>query len=231
MPYRRLPNTDNSRIKALKTAIEKSVNTDFQHLAISSATLAEAKKIVPRMERACTRYQQTYETQINANKSFQNKARAAKMYISHFVQVLYMCILRSEIKAEHLELYGLQEANMLVPDLSTSEALLDWGEKIIEGENLRTRKGSVPIYNPSIAKVNVMFSIFKEGYQTQQLHQKSTARMQAEVAQLRTEADRIIFNIWEEVEKHTMGLPMEERLDENRKYGLIYYYRKGETIE
>jgi len=153
------------------------------------------------------------------------------MYISHFVQVLYLCVIRSEIKAGHLELYGLQDANMLVPDLSSNESLLNWGEKIIRGESQRISKGGVPIYNPSIAKVNVMFSMFKEGYQVQQLYQKSTARMQAEVAQLRSEADRIIFNIWEEVEKHTMNLPVETRLDENRKYGLIYYYRKEETVE
>ncbi|MDR1743794.1 MAG: hypothetical protein LBR48_08270 [Dysgonamonadaceae bacterium] len=231
MPYRRLPNTDSSRLKALKTAIEKSAGTRFQDLAISVATLDEAKKIVLQMERACTRYQQTLDTQINANKLFQNKVRNARMYISHFVQVLYLCVIRSEIKAGHLELYGLQDANMLVPDLSSNESLLNWGEKIIRGESQRISKGGVPIYNPSIAKVNVMFSMFKEGYQVQQLYQKSTARMQAEVAQLRSEADRIIFNIWEEVEKHTMNLPVETRLDENRKYGLIYYYRKEETVE
>ncbi|MDR1517485.1 MAG: hypothetical protein LBS52_05260 [Dysgonamonadaceae bacterium] len=231
MPYRKLPNTDSARIKALKTAIEKSASTHFQHLAVSVATLDEAKKIEIQMERACALYQQTLDTQTNANKSFQNKVKNARMYISHFVQVLYMSVVRAEIKAEQLYFYGLQEANMLVPDLSTNEALLSWGEKIIRGENLRTAKGGVPIYNPSIAKVNVMFSMFKEGYQVQQLCQKSTARMQAKVAQLRSEADRIIFNIWEEVEKHTMDLPMEKRLDENRKYGLIYYYRKKEIVE
>ena len=36
---------------------------------------------------------------------------------------------------------------------------------------------------------------------------------------------------WEEVEKYNAEFPANERLDKNREYGLIYYYRKGETIE
>jgi hypothetical protein len=76
----------------------------------------------------------------------------------------------------------------------------------------------------------VMYTLFKEGYQTQQLHQKATARTLNEVAVYRNEVDAIILDIWEEVEQFHAGLPPNERLQKNREYGLIYYYRKGETI-
>jgi len=88
----------------------------------------------------------------------------------------------------------------------------------------------VPIYNPGIAKVNVMYVLFKEGYQTQQIHQKATARTLDDVAGYRSEVDSVIFDIWEEVERFNAEQPANERLDKNREYGLIYYYRKGETI-
>lgn len=231
MPYRRLPNTDSARIKALKTAIGKASDTDFQELAISVKTLAETKNILTQFERLCYRYQQTYNTQIKASKAFQEKVRNARMYLSHFVQVLYMCVIRSEIKEAHLKLYGLENANMLVPDLTSNELLLEWGEKIIGGENARISKGGVPIYNPSVAKVNVMYTLFKEGYQTQKIHQKATLRVLNELAGFRETVDRIILSIWEEVEKHTLDLPIEQRLDTNRAYGIVYYYRKGEIAE
>ena len=35
MPYRRLPNTDSARIKALKTAINKCSETDFNDVVVS----------------------------------------------------------------------------------------------------------------------------------------------------------------------------------------------------
>lgn len=231
MPYRKLPNTDSSRLKALNAAILKSGNTDYQNLAVSMQTIEGAKTIAEKLSRACNRYQQAYDLQIKANKTFQTKIRNAKMYLSHFVQVLYLCIIRTEIKEEHLALYGLEAANMQVPDMSSNELVLEWGEKIIQGENLRIAKGGVPIYNPSISKVNVMFSIFKDSFQTQKIHQKSTTRLLNDVALLRDEVDQIIFKIWEEVEKHTVDFPIEERLEMNRDYGVVYYYRKGEIAE
>ena len=105
MPYRRLPNTDNARIKALKTAVEKAEETDFQELSVSPNVLTEAKNVLDHFERLCLRYQQMYDTQVKANKHFLSKVKNARMYISHFVQVLYLAVMRAEIKEEHLSLY------------------------------------------------------------------------------------------------------------------------------
>ncbi len=231
MPYRRLPNTDNARIRALKTAVEKCSSTDFQELAVEMKTLQEAKNVLSRFERLYDQYQQAFDIQVKANILFQQKAKNARMYLSHFVQVLYMCIIRSEIKAEHLKLYGLENQHMLVPDFSSNELLLEWGEKIIAGEESRIQKGGVPIFNPTIAKVKVMFSLFKEGYQTQKIHQKATLRLQNQVMKTRETVDSIILDIWEQVERTNKDLPLSERLERNREYGVVYYYRKGETVE
>lgn len=231
MPYRRLPNTDSARIKALRMAIEKVADTDFRELAVSAHLITEAKNALSHFERLCSRYQQMYTTQIQANKQFVIKSKNARMYLSHFVQVLYMCVQRTEIKEEHLSLYGLGESNMVVPDFSSNELLLEWGQKIIQGENARISHGAVPIYNPSIAKVKVIYTLFKEGYQTQKLHQKATIRVQDEVAAYREKMDRLILEIWEEVEKDSMDLAVDQRLERNRQYGIVYYYRKGERVD
>lgn len=231
MPYRRLPNTDNARIKALKTAINKCANTDFNDVAVSMKTLYKAKSAVGKFERMCKIYQQTFDTQIKANKSFQKQIKNVRMYLSHFIQVLYLAIIRNEIKQNNLSLYGLDESNLLVPNLSTNEMLMEWGEKIIQGEEKRISNGGVPIYNPTIAKVKVMYSIFKDGYNTQQIHQRATNRTQNEVVNFRKEIDLIILELWEQVENATMDLPAQKKIDRNREYGIVYYYRKGEVIE
>lgn len=231
MPYRRLPNTDIARIRALKTAIEKCSNTDFQEVAIEMKTLQKAKNVLVQFERVYNQYQQAFDTQVKANILFQQKVKNARMYLSHFVQVLYMCIIRFEIKSEYLELYGLENQNMIVPDLASNELILEWGEKIIKGEESRIAKGGVPIFNPTIAKVKVMFSLFKDGYQTQKIHQKATSRLQNQITEARENVDKIIFDIWEQVERKNKDLPLSTRLERNREYGVVYYYRKGETVE
>ena len=153
------------------------------------------------------------------------------MYLSHFIQVLHLSVIRNEIKQDNLALYGLEESNMLVPDLLTNEMLLEWGQKIIAGEEKRIVQGGVPIYNPTIAKVKVMFTIFKDGYNIQQIHQKATSRTQTNVVDFRPEIDAIILELWEQVEEANMELPSKKKIDKNKEYGIVYYYRKGETIE
>ena len=231
MPYRRLPNTDNARIKALEIAVNKCSETDFNDVVISMKTLYRAKSAVGKFKRMCRLYHQTFETQVRANKSFQNQIKNARMYISHFVQVLYLSVVRNEIKHSKLALYGLQNSEMLVPDLSSNEMLLEWGEKIISGEEKRIAEAGVPIYNPTIAKVKVMFSIFKDGYQTQKIHQKATSRTQADVVSFRNEVDEIILDIWQQVEEANSGLSSKNKIEKNKEYGIIYYYRKGKKVE
>lgn len=231
MPYRRLPNTDAARIKALKTAIEKADITDFKELSLSPKTISVAKEILIRFQTLCDDYQRMYKTQVDGNKLFIGKVKNARMYLSHFIQVLYMSIARSEIKENQLSLYGLENEGLIIPDLTSHDQLIEWGQKVIDGEAMRVSQGGVPIYNPSIAKVKVMYSIFKEGYKTQKLHQKSTTQQMNEVAKNREVVDKVIFDIWEEVEKNNSEISNEYRLDKNREYGIVYYYRKGEIAE
>ena len=231
MPYRRLPNTDAARIKALKAAIDKSNNMDYNDVVVSMNTLYKAKNIVSKFEKMYKANQQTFEIQIKANKFFQEQIKNARLYISHFVQVLYLAVIRNEIKPDYLILYGLENSEMLLPDISTNELLLEWGKKIILGEDKRIAGGGVPIYNPTIAKVKAMYSIFKDGYTTQQIHQKATNRTQAEVVSYRAEVDEIILALWNQVEAANIDLPPKQKIDENKEYGVVYYYRKGEKVE
>ncbi len=231
MPYRRLPNTDNARIKALETAVNKCSETDFNDVVVSMKTLYRAKSAVGKFERMCRLYKQTFETQVRANKSFQSQVKNARMYISHFVQVLYLSVIREEIKNDKLALYGLEKSEMLVPDLSTSEMLLEWGQNIISGEEKRIAEGGVPIYNPTIAKVKVMYTIFKDGYQTQKIHQKATSRTQTDVVDFRSEVDEIILDIWQQVEEANSDLNAKSKIEKNKEYGIVYYYRKGRKVE
>jgi hypothetical protein len=108
--------------------------------------------------------------------------------------------------------------------------VLEWGQKIIEGEQKRISNGGVPIYNPTIAKVKVMYSIFKDGYHTQQIHQKATNRTQNEVVNFRAEIDTLILELWDQVENANMNLPAQKKIDRNKEYGIVYYYRKGEAL-
>ena len=102
--------------------------------------------------------------------------KTARLYISHFIQVLNLAVLRDEIKTWRIKnIYGLPEANV-VPDLLSEAALVEWGKKIIEGEQQRTAQGGIPIYNPTIARVKVHYDIFLDSYERQKNYQALTNR-------------------------------------------------------
>ena len=202
MPYRRLPNTDQARIRALKAVVVKGDIYNVYDLAVSLKTLTDARNFLMKFEAAQAYYAECFERQSKAGRKHQSNVKIARLYISHFIQVLNLA------------------------------ALAEWGRKIVDGENRRTSQGGIPIYNPTIAKVRVHYDIFMESYEKQKNLQALTARSLEMLASMRAEADALILNIWNQVEQKYAGItPNEKRLDLCRAYGLIYYYRTGEKKE
>lgn len=228
MPYRRLPNTDQARIRALKTAVSMEDRQGFSNHIISFKTIIEAKNFLSQFEKLQSIYQQALDNQVNANRRYQQMISNARMYISHFIQVFNLAFIRGEIKKEHKQFYNLEVDSHTVPDLSTEQAVLDWGRKIIEGENMRVRSGGMPIYNPTIAKVKVHYDMFREYKSSQKIYQQTTNRNWEELVALRRKGDGIIVQLWNEIEEYFKDLPPYSRLLHCREYGIIYYYRKGE---
>ncbi len=228
MPYRRLPKTDQSRLRALHAALNAEEQMKFNQHVVSFKTVLEARNFLSVFEKQLQQYQQTLDNQVNANKKYQQIIHNARIYISHFIQVFNLAVIRGDIKKEQKLFYQLDPEVHNVPDLSTEQALIHWGKCIIDGENERIRNGGLPIYNPAIAKVKVHYEVFREYKATQKIYQNTTNKHWEELMNLRTRGDQIIFNIWNQVEAFYKDFPPYERHKNCKSYGLVYYYRKGE---
>lgn len=229
MPYRRLPNTDQARIRSLRALAAKDESYDIHEPVISLNTLAAIRNFLPKFEAAQKYYAECYARQVKAASSHYRNVRMARLYISHFIQVLNLAMIRNEIRTSQRDLYGLSAQHNTLPDLASETALARWGRNIIEGEGKRTSQGGIPIYNPTIAKVKVHYDLFIESYERQKNLQALTGQSLEALASLRDEADRLILDAWNQVEKTFADVrPHEKRLDLCRDYGLIYYYRHGE---
>jgi len=230
MPYRRLPNTDQARLRALRSAILQEDKQNYGDQIVSYKTINEAKTYLSGFEKQLVQYQQMLESQVSANRHYQQIVHNARLYISHFIQVFNLSVIRGDIKKEHKLFYNLDQNIHTVPDLSTEAALINWGKCIIDGENERLRNGGLPIYNPTIAKVKVHYEIFKEYKSNQKLHQSTTNRNWEDLVSLREKGDTIILDIWNQVEARYKDERPYSRLIKCQAYGLVYYYRKGEKV-
>lgn len=231
MPYRRLPNTDAARIRALKAALRKGEKLDdINTMAYSFPLKQKIDVFLPKFEIAITNSKAAREKQIENSQKFTELTKKARLYVSHFIQVLNFTIARGELKPQARLFYDLDETDSKVPSLLTEQDLLVWGEKIINGEQERINsRGGNPIYSPAIALVKVNYENFRQSYEFQKRLQANSARFSAEVAQFRDEADALIVNVWNEVESFFAGVKDEqEKRYMCEEYGLVYVFRRGE---
>lgn len=228
MPYRRLPNTDAARIRAMKTALKKAKEVPPHKMAYAAKTAVILQRFLTLFENAIHQQRQSMSSQNIRSKEFCEITRKARTYLIHFIRVMNMAISRGDLPAETRSFYGLAINESTVPSLNTENELIKWGRRIIEGEELRIRQGGSPITNPTIAVVKVRFENFIEANNYYKILVKRTLEYSSKTGQMRNEADEIILRIWNAVEATFSSLPEDIRKKECEDYGLVYFYRKGE---
>lgn len=85
MPYRRLPNTDQARVRALKAAVEKGDVYNVRDLAISLKTLFEARNFLLKFEAAQIYYTQCYDNQSRASRKHQAKLCLIYLFMQYIL--------------------------------------------------------------------------------------------------------------------------------------------------
>ena len=92
MPYRRLPNTDAARIKAMKIALEKGKELPPHKLAYSSKTIVRLQKFMPLYEHNLQLYRQTMAAHNKKSRDYYDILKKARIYLTHFIRVMNMAI-------------------------------------------------------------------------------------------------------------------------------------------
>ncbi len=215
----------------MKSALDKGKSLHPFKLAYSQAIYVKLKAFLPIFEKMVNEQRIATQLQAKNNKLYLKFAKKSQMYLSHFVQVLNFSILREELPGNIRALYGLKTNDKKVPSLNTEDEIINTGKIIIEGEEKRTRRGGTPLLNPKISMVKMHYEKFIDACYNQKVLRDNSSRAQMKVASLRTKADNIILDIWNDTEKfYESYLPEEKRVN-SVKYGLVYVYRKNEAIK
>ncbi|MDT8402123.1 MAG: hypothetical protein RQ743_10540 [Bacteroidales bacterium] len=228
MPYRRLPNTDAARIRAMDQALSKGKELPPFNLAYTPENYVKLQALLPSFIHNYQLQRQAYDKQVESNKDYQESLKKAKTYINHFFRVMVMAVQRKDFRQDTPEFFGFVNGHSALPTLATEKDVIFWGRKIIEGETARMREGRTPVTNPTMAVVKVHFENFLDAYHFQKTLQKRTGECSDKISELREQVDDLIVNLWNEVENSFSDLPDEEKRSEAEKYGLVYVFRKSE---
>lgn len=227
MPYRRLPKTDSARIVSMRLAVETE-QLPYGKQPVPFNLLQKAKTLLPQFEDQVRNYQYVYGKQVERSRSNREVTRKARLYVSHFIQVLNMAIERGEIKASKRALYGLEPWGRNTPKLLSDDELYEIGKKVIAGEMQRIAEGGIPINYPSIQWVKIHYDQFCDCRYSKQTSQQTTFRGQKSVADMREKIDSLILDMWNAIEKFYENLEPDAKLEKCRECGVIYYYRSSE---
>ena len=231
MPYRRLPNTDAARIRAMKTALQKGEELPPNKLAFSSKLLTELRRLFTLFENNINHYKYSVNIQNSKSKNYSETLCKTRIYLTHFVKVMNMAIIRGELPLEIRTFYGINVKDSTVPSLISENEIVNWGKKIIEGEELRIRKGGSPITNPTIAVVKVWYENFLQALHYNNTQTKRILDIMEKNNSLRKKVDNLISEIWNEVEKNHAAHLEDARRIMNEEYGIVYFYRKHELVK
>jgi hypothetical protein len=227
MPYRRLPTTDKARIRALDAALKKASQKNQDKFGVLTLLLDELKEVKLKFENTLIQYELDIKIQSERNQDYRIVLESAKMYVSHFIQVIFLSSERGEINGG-IKYYGLKEFDGKVPPLNTEEEILYWGNKIIDGEQKRIQNGGSAIYNPSIAMVKIKVEEFYDAAIFQRNLRKNTSRSFDKMRAIRKTTNEFISRMWSKIEENTTIEDAKVKRQILEEYGLVYIFRRSE---
>lgn len=221
MPYRRLPKTDQARLRALKALIDSAAPLSFE-------LRQRVKMAEPGFENCVAQMSFFSIGRIDASRREATAERQARTYLAGFLAVLIAAVNRGDIRRKKLQLYGLDEQTSVVPSLEQGREIIRIGEAVIRGEQARIMEGGVAINFPTIQKVRVFYDIYSEARRERELSLRNEARQREVLRRQRVETDALLLEAWDAVEAAYADLRPFARLTACQAAGLIYYYRTGE---
>ena len=212
----------------MKRALELGKKYAPEMLAFRQATLNKIHAFLPMFEQAILMQKESHTRQVAKSNEYAGALKKARLYISHFIQVFNFAILRGEIKPEARRFFGINPKDARVPDLATEAEVVEWGNRIIKGENDRIVRRGTPVLNPKIAVVKVYFDEFVEKHNFQKMLQSISVRANAKVSEMRPECDALITQLWNEIESYYCDETPARKREQASYYGVSYVYRPHE---
>lgn len=237
MPSRRLPRSHVTRADVLRQASLKGNATPPADHAVPAALWAKLN-LVPagtpaRLYLDALTAVDTAEQAASADtETVTTLLRAGLQLESHFFQVLDFAIARGLWSPSVRDYYGRDPHVDTLPDLTSVADALAWGEKIADGEAARTADGGAPMAMPSAAEVAVAIYNLNLALGPQTTSKDALTDAQQAVDLLLpgpAGIDKIILDLYNDVENHYRDLPPGARREKSREWGLLYDDTPGEA--
>jgi hypothetical protein len=231
MPFRKLPNTDGGRFGSLRVTFNKTATTPPEQLAISEELRTRLNTFYPKFKKEIDERGEALSMQSGATNARYEAEAKCRLFVSHFIHVFNLGVARGVYPVQDRGYYQLDVSQESVPNLNGEENLCKYAEAILAGDIKRVANGGVPMTNPSKDDVKLVFDDYQARLNEQSAKKDNFDKEQKDVDALRSEADELIRDIWDEIEFKFRKDDAAAMRRKAREYGVVYVARPGEPEE
>lgn len=212
--------SDAERFLILKSFYEKQdqiIDNDTNAGEVLSARIEKHYNIFEKLK--------AYESFVREQKEkedqeFKDLFNKAKIFVVHYFQALYMAIERGELSSQTANYYGL-DFPFEIPNPKRSENLLKIAEDLFNADAARIADGGKYFSNPSLGAVRAWVEKFKEVWLFRNSKLKSNKAEVENIENIRKDSDKLIYELYELLDKHLEDLDIIEKAKIFAEYGLI----------
>ena len=231
MPTRRLPRNNAERSAALNRAKERkdAPTTDPLQIPYTAATIGKLDTVQPdyKLKLAKVASALSLQTEITAVVT---KARImAAFFVADMLEAMQRAVRRELFLPSARAYYQLPVGEPTIPRMRTEAEVLEWGEKVIQGETDRIAAGGAPITFPDLAEVTVAFNDFRDKNLLQAERKGVYDTAQEAVQADNIEVDKLILKLWNETETFFDEGEKPAMRRKAREWGVVYVPSAGEV--
>ncbi len=230
MPKRQLANSNPKRFRALKAVKDRKDVTAPADVPLTANTITRFDTFFPQYK---TKYL-AVQTALAGQSILTNQIKTAKItagyFVADFIDALQNAIRRGTFDASVRALYGLPVGAPHRPPLHTEQEILDWGERVHDGETARIAAGGAPISFPSLADVDGAVGAFKTLNLNQAAAKTVYDNAQEALEAMNEDCDKLILKMWNEMEAAFDEGDKPSVRRKCREWGVVYIPNPGEAL-
>lgn len=219
---RRLPQSDEQRVRAINSAKNKMDNPGPDGNFLTTPTQTRLDDIYTNFNEAKNEAALALGNQAESTEDVVPKKLNAAKFVSHFIQVFNLGVSRGRYPKAHRAYYQLDINSEAVPPLTSEADITLWGQHIAEGDALRTGVGGDDMENPTAVEVAAAVLLFTNANTGQSTLKDTYDDMLEAIDALRPEADGVIKKVWDEVETFYNEEEAASKRRNAREWGVIY---------
>jgi hypothetical protein len=222
MPSRRLPISDEGRLRALNAGKTKNDSIPLPNQFLTANTKSRLNAMQLQFQTAMQNRSNALAAQGGSTATVNTAFENGRNHVSHFIQVFNFGVTRNVYPAAHRAYYTLDIGNDRLPQLKTEADVTTWGMRISAGDAARIAAGGTAMSNPTVTDVAAALTAFNTANTSQSGLKDAYDDAQEAVEALREEADKVIKKVWDEVETFFNEETPASKRRNSREWGVVY---------